>query len=386
MKILDEAKLKRNIDENVKRDIEEEFVGGGEIIVNQNGERVFHELYGKKNASEDISPDCLYRIASMTKPVTACAVLKEVERGNIDLDDDVSNYLPEFEYSKLDIAKVENFKQVIVGKNTKPIKVFHLLTHTSGIGSDWLFGKALAKMTDDDRKSLGSTVAYYSKEPLQFEPFTKECYSPTASFDVAAKIVEKTSGKPFDVYLKDNFFDPLGMKDTTFTPTKEQWGRVVGMFDRDQNGKGYFCEMPEGCVYENFPAQCLCAGAGLVSGAEDYSRFAEMLLAEGKDKKGNTILDGELIKSKMATPLVPASLMGQNIHQWGLGVRVITNESYILPVGSFGWSGAWATAFWVDPVNRITAIYMKNIRCTRYGEYEEITKINFEKDVMDALK
>lgn len=377
MKNLNAKNLKLNIDETLKTELNEKEIGGAEIIVCQNGERIFHEVYGNKNMNEPMPFGGIYRIASMTKPITAVAVLKEVERGNIDLNDDVSNYLPEFEYSNFDIAKLVDGKQVITGKNTKRLKVFHLLSHTSGMGADWIGEKALREMPDESKKSLDSVVKYYSKLPLIFEPYTWERYSITASFDVAAKIVEKVSGKKFDKYLFDNIFYPLSMTDTTFSPNEEQWKRMVGIFDIDRNGNLIAENNTGGCVFENIPASCTCAGGGLASSAEDYLKFAQMLLNDGTDENNVRIIKDELIK-KMRSPVVDSSIMDQ-IHRWGLGVRVVVNKKDILPIGSFGWSGAYKTHFWVDPENRITAILMQNSRLS------DEAKINFEKDVMRSF-
>lgn len=379
MKFLNIQKLNRNISQTLLKELESNKIGGAEIIVNQNGEKIFHEVFGMKNRDEKLTKGCIYRIASMTKPITSVAVLKEVERGNIDLDDDVSNYLPEFEYSNFNIAKLVDGKEVIVGKNTKRLKVFHLLSHTSGMGADWIGEKALREMPAESKKSLDTVVEYYSKVPLMFEPYTWERYSITASFDVAAKIVEKVSGKKFDKYLFDNIFNPLSMTDTTFSPNENQWKRMVGIFNRDQNGNLVVENNAKSCVFEGIPTSCLCAGGGLASSAEDYSKFAQMLLNDGTDENNVRIIDEKLIK-KMRNSVVDDSIMDQ-IHRWGLGVRVVVNPKDILPIGTFGWSGAYKTHFWVDPENRISAILMQN---SRIAEDDE-TKINFEKDVMRSF-
>lgn len=376
---LNETKLKKNISETVERELQDKEIGGAEILINQNGERIFHEVFGRRNDTEKMQFNGIYRIASMTKPITAVAVLKEVERGNIDLDDDVSNYLPDYEYSNFDIVKLVDGKEVVVGKNTKPMKVFHLLSHTSGLGADWIGIKAMENMPDEAKTSLENAAKYYSKTPLMFEPYTWERYSITAAFDVAARIVEIVSKKPYDQYLRDNIFAPLSMTDTTFSPNEEQWKRMVGVFCRDKDGNVIERRMVKGCVFEKLPPSYMCAGGGLASSAEDYSRFAEMLLNDGKDKDGNEIIREDLIR-KMRSPAVDDSIMDQ-IHRWGLGVRVIVSKKDILPIGSFGWSGAYRTHFWVDPENRITAILMQNSSIPE----DDRTKINFEKDVMRSF-
>lgn len=379
MKLLNEVKLRKNISATMGKELQNKEIGGAEIIINQNGERIFHDVFGRKNDTEKMQFDGIYRIASMTKPITAVAVLKEVERGNIDLDDDVSNYLPDYEYSHFDIVKLVDGKEVTVGKNTKRLKVFHLLSHTSGLGADWIGVKAMENMPDEAKTSLENAVKYYANTPMMFEPYTWERYSITASFDVAARIVEIVSKKPYDKYLYDNIFAPLSMNDTTFSPNEEQWKRMVGVFCRTEDGNVVERRMVKGCVFEGLPTSYMCAGGGLASSAEDYSKFAEMLLNDGKDKDGNEIIREDLIK-KMRSSVVDDSIMDQ-IHRWGLGVRVIVSPKDILPVGSFGWSGAYRTHFWVDPVNRITAILMQNSSILD----DDNSQVNFEKDVMRSF-
>ena len=379
MKELDVRKLSKNIRATLEKELEKKHIGGAEIIVNQDGNRVFHDVFGMKNAKKKMPFGCIYRIASMTKPITAVAVLKEVERGNINLNDDVSNYLPEFEYSNFDIAKLDNNKMVITGKNTRPLKVFHLLSHTSGINADWLGVWQMETMPQEAKRSLATAVEYFSKQPLIFEPYTWERYSITGSFDVAARIVEKVSGKSYDKYLYENIFSPLGMNDTTFDPTAEQWDRMVAITNIDKDGNIFDDNTEEGHVFENIPPSYCCAGGGLASSAEDYSKFAQMLLNDGKDPDGNSVVSEDLIK-KMRNPVVDDSIMDQ-IHRWGLGVRVVVNQKDILPIGSFGWSGAYKTHFWADPENKITAILMQNSRIPE----DDITKVSFEKDIMRSF-
>lgn len=379
MKELDVRKLSKNIRATLEKELEKKHIGGAEIIVNQDGNRVFHDVFGMKNAKKKMPFGCIYRIASMTKPITAVAVLKEVERGNINLNDDVSNYLPEFEYSNFDIAKLDNNKMVITGKNTKPLKVFHLLSHTSGINADWLGVWQMETMPQEAKRSLATAVEYFSKQPLIFEPYTWERYSITGSFDVAARIVEKVSGKSYDKYLYENIFSPLGMNDTTFDPKAEQWDRMVAITNIDKDGNIFDDDTEEWHVFENIPPSYCCAGGGLASSAEDYSKFAQMLLNDGKDPDGNSVVSEDLIK-KMRNPVVEDSIMDQ-IHRWGLGVRVVVNQKDILPIGAFGWSGAYKTHFWADPQNKITAILMQNSRIPE----DDITKVSFEKDIMRSF-
>ena len=175
-------------------------------------------------------------------------------------------------------------------------------------------------------------------------------------------------------FLKNNIFDRLGMTDTSFEPN---WERVIGMHNY-LDGKAVKGDTNEGCVFSDFPISHQLGGAGLVSTIDDYCKFAEMLL-----NGGNGIISPESVKL-MSTPSVPYSVQKRN-KRWGLSVKVVSDESYqSLPVGAFGWSGAYGTHFWVDPENKITAVYMKNSHYDGGGD--AITAKNFEWDVTLSMK
>ena len=380
MRELNTEKLKSSIEATAAADLAAHRIGHAEIIVNQNGKRIFHGLFGEKTPGEKLPAGCVYRLASMTKPVTACAVLLAVSRGDISLDDPITKYIPS--YRDLRIAELDGDGNVIEhGMNTVEIKIRHLLCHVSAIGTDPICYRIFDNMTDEEKKSLDSVVELFSRQPLAFTPLSRQSYCPTVAFDVAAKIIEKVTGTTYDRYLKENIFDKLGMIDTTFAPTAKQWDRTVSMYDVDENGQPVIGKTVPGCVFESLPPTYFCAGGGLVSTAEDYSRFAEMLLNEGTSANGVQVLPAEMIR-EMKTVQVPENVMSGN-QRWGLGVRVITDDDYGLPAGTFGWSGAYGTHFWVDPVNRITAVYMKNARVD--GGAGSKTSVQFEKDIMNSL-
>ena len=147
------------------------------------------------------------------------------------------------------------------------------------------------------------------------------------------------------------------MVDPTFAPTPEQWERMIPMHDRVEE-KSVVKPTKPGTIFEGFPTTYFAGGAGLASTLRDYIRFAEMLQNGGR-LDGVQILTEDSVR-QMATPQLPKAIAPGN-EVWGLGVRVIARDAYgPLPVGTFGWSGAYGTHFWVDPVNKITAIYLKN--------------------------
>ena len=177
------------------------------------------------------------------------------------------------------------------------------------------------------------------------------------------------------------------MKDTTFDPTENQWDRLVKLFSKDENGKISDAEDDRKHIYGTNPLTYRCGGAGLMSTAEDYSLFAETLLRGGVAPNGKRVI-GEKFLKEMSAPYCPIELMDVPTQKtgvtWGLGVRVFTNNDGKLPKGTFGWSGAYGTHFYVDPENEITAIYMKNSLFN--GGAGATTAEHFEDDVIASLK
>lgn len=378
MKRLDPEKLSRLISAHAQAELDDGKIGLKEIVVHQNGEQIYRGVF--RYSSPDGAPareNTLFRVASMTKPVTAVAVLQLWERGLLDLDEPVSRFYPCMESPR--IAVIENGGIVSTAPAKNTIRVSDLLSHTSGVGC----APVDALLPATNRVPLKEAVRIISGDPLAFEPRSAQAYSATAAFDLAAGIVETVSGTAFDDYLEKNVFAPLGMTDTTFAPTKEQWARMAPMHDRTADGKSVCAQTAEGCVFEDFILERMAAGAGLASTAEDYIRFAEMLCSCGRTREGGRVLSERAV-ARMSAPNVPEGLMG--CEKWGLGVRVITGADYPhgLGVGCFGWSGAYGTHFWVDPENGISAVMMKNSRYD--GGAGNRSACEFERDVSAALR
>lgn len=371
--ILNKDKIKNAIDTRIRGDVACGRVGGAAAIVKQNGDIVYKGFFGNDGKNNDINERTLFRLASMTKPITAVAILKQIERGLVSLDDPLEKFIPE--YADMDIGALdEDGNIVITGKAHNKITVKHLLSHTSGVGSGVLCGK-LDKLTVSAQTDLKSITDAYASLPLSFEPYSTQSYSATIGFDLLARIVEITSGMSFSEFLKKEIFIPLRMCDTTFDPTEEQWSRTVCMHTYN-DGIVAFKPQNTSSIFGGYPLTYTCGGAGLVSTLADYERFTDMLLSRGIARDGTRILSEDSVKL-MATPAEPYGISPSQ--RWGLSVRVIINDSNRIPKGSFGWSGAYGCHFWVDPENKITAIYMKN--STFDGGSDAQTAANFEKDV-----
>ena len=234
-------------------------------------------------------------------------------------------------------------------------------------------------MKPENTQSISTVVDYFADAAIAFEPYLFQAYSPVVGFDILARIIEITSGLSYSEFVKKEIFEPLGMADTTCVPTDEQWSRMISMHNF-VDGKGVTADKDIRYVFGGFPTTYNCGGAGIASTVDDYSKFANMLLLGG-EYNGVRILPESLARS-IGIPHLPETVMP--CHEiWGLSVRVIVGE-YTLPVGSYGWSGAYGTHFWIDPENKIVAIYMKNSHYD--GGAGASTACAFELDVMNSFE
>ena len=383
MKHLDRECLLETLQARLHAHLENERIGGAQILVTQHGETVCYLSAGYQNilTKEPILPNAIFRLASMTKPVTGIATLIALDKGWFKLDDLVSDYLPE--YKDMVVGKLINNHVETDHPSSTPLRIWHLLSHCNGIMAETSIGNQIKENTPREAfQNISTIVDYCAHVPLAFDPESHTAYTGYVSFDAVARIIELKSGMSYHDFLKAYIFEPLELKDMTYTPSCEQWNRMIQMTDRN-DCLGMSAVDLGNHTFEGFPLSYTCAGAGLVSTIEDYRIFTQMLLCKGKYK--NKQIFGSHLFYELTKPRVPDSTPGRDpISSWGLGVRVVVKD-HILPVGSFGWSGAYGTHFWVDPVNEITAIYMRNSRwydshgCGNIG-------LEFEADVMSCLK
>lgn len=352
---LNRTLLKANIEKIVQYDFDNDKVFGSAYCIIQNNEIVYKKCFGNTSVDNKIpvTENTMFRLASMTKPITAVATLILVERGMLSLSDKVSDYLPQFK--DIHVTQLSAANELIdCGKAKTDVTILHLLTHTSGIGSN---NVKCQKMTDEDKKTIDDSIKFHSGIGLDFEPGSKQQYSGTGAFDVLTKIIEIIAKTDYPNFLKQEVFDPCNMTNTTFVPTEKQWGQMIAMHNK-VNNENQVAQMKKNCVFADYPCTHYLGGAGLASTLDDYSKFAKMLLNKGQTPQ-KQILNEETFQL-LHTPFVSEEIMPAN-ERWGLGVRVIVSESYkTLPVGSFGWSGAYGSHFWIDPTNKIVAVFMKN--------------------------
>ena len=368
MKLLDRERLLENIEKIAAYDFSEHKVFGSAYWVCAQ-DLVVEKCYGVQglDSARPVTASTVFRLASMTKPITAVATLILVERGLLSLDDPVDRYLTAFKSVKIIDAQ---------GASARPEKiptVRQILTHTSGIGG---LKEKIARLSQSDKTTLDASIAFFLKNGLDFEPGSKQMYSGFGAFDVLTKIIEKITGTDYLSFLQREIFAPCEMWDTTFTPSEEQRDRMIEMHDR-VNGANATFAMPKGCIFESIPQTHYLGGAGLASTLHDY--FASMLL-----NRGRTPTTGRILKESTFFELCTPQISKGDFECWGLGVRVIAEEAYpYLPKGCFGWSGAYGSHFWIDPENKIAAVFMKNSKCDGGAANESARK--FEEAVYSSF-
>lgn len=366
------------IEKRIKNDIENNRFYGASAAVRQGSEEIrvtVGLMDGETNTP--LRENTLFRIASMSKLITAVAVMREYEKGRLSPDDELCKYLPA--YASMKIGRLTPDGRVEkVGPASHRITIEHLLNHRSGVISGDTAVQYNA-IPSEDRASLEKIVGYYPATMLAFDPGTDCMYSGVAAFDILSRLVEMTSGMDYETYLRKEILDPLGMTDTTFLPTPEQFSRLCPLHTLTPDGKSA-TEHVIPHIFEDIPATCFSGGAGLCSSLPDYLRFARMLLGNGT-LDGVRILKSETVERMVTVPYeIPNA---QHSEVFGLGMRVIIGRNR-LPLRSFGWSGAYGTHFFIDRENDLCAVYMKNAR--NGGGAGAETANHFEEDVENSLE
>lgn len=383
----------QRINEVIQRYMESNQISGAVTLVARKGRVAHYEAHGLMDieAKTPIRKDAMFRMASSTKPVAGVAIMMLMEEGKVRLSDPVSRFIPEFKNPKVAIPKPSIPAPVVPGQSppvpeittiaaTREITVRDLLTHTSGLGSGGASAGEAAKVMQSRKPTdaLADFIPRLGALPLDFQPGTQFRYSGLAGIDVLSRIVEIASGQTFDQFLKTRIFDPLGMKDTFFALPTDRQNRLMTLYRRAGNKleKHPNQEMLMNRIY-------FSGAAGLVSTAEDYFQFAQML-ANGGQLNGKRLLSPRtvaLMSSNHTGELFPGQLGRPVGMGFGFTVEVVVDPIKAdsrRSVGSFGWDGAFGTHFWVDPKEQLVAVLM--IQTANRGLHRD-----FENAVMQAI-
>jgi CubicO group peptidase (beta-lactamase class C family) len=372
---LSSERLER-IGSTVQRNIDEKRIAGAVTIVVRHGNVAWVKAQGMadREGSKPMRPDTMFRICSMTKPITSTAVMMLYEEGAFLLDDPVSKFLPEFKNPKVQVKPATGAPYSIPA--TREVTIRDLLRHTSGITYQW--NADLGPIYRDANVASGllpydGTIAESTKRlaalPLLFNPGDKWEYG--LGVDVLGRLVEVISGKPLDEFFRSRILEPLGMKDTYFYPPESKLDRLATAYTfYDGKGLNRFPETPitEGAFTysadypERGPRKLFSGGAGLVSTASDYARFCQMILDGGK--AGNTRL-----LSRKSIELMTHDQVGKinSDMDFGLGFGIDGVKTPLPELGSpgqYGWGGFFYTKFSIDPKEQMIVIFMAQLHPT----------------------
>ncbi|MYE54167.1 MAG: beta-lactamase family protein [Chloroflexi bacterium] len=353
-------------------------LASGLTMLARHGETFHFEPYGVLDleSGAPVEHDTLFRIYSMTKPITSTAVMMLYEEGHFSLDDPVGKFIPELASLKVYDGMGETGMRLV--DQQQPITIRHLLTHTSGLSYGFHQDSPVEEMyreadiTPPDG-TLQEMAEKLGRLPLLTQPGTKWRYS--FATDVLGYLVEVISGKPFDQFLQDNILDPLGMSDTSFFAPEEKLDRLATVYGA---GKGGIAPLHNPLVDRHArPHTLFSGGGGLVSTGADYMRFCQMLLNGGAldDHRLLAPKTVEMMRSNhLADALKPFAVGQSNASDtkgcgFGLGFRVVMDIAQHGIIGSNGiysWGGAASTAFWIDPQEDLVAILLTQFMPSSY--------------------
>lgn len=368
--------------QRIDRFLQEKYVGPGrlpnaQLLVSRKGELVHEALLGQQDPERGVklADDTVFRIYSMTKPITCVALMTLVEEGLIALDDPVAKYIPAWKGLGVFSAGLEG--AYLTTPLSRPMQVVDLLRHTSGLtygfqnrtNVDAAYRKL--KVEDFNGGDLDNMIGLLGQVPLEFSP--GEAWNYSVSTDVVGYLVQAVAGKPLDQVFRERIFEPLNMIDTGFFVRDDQKDRFAACYQATPQGG---LKLQDDAQASPFlaPPKLLSGGGGLVSTAADYMRFANMLVNGGE-------LDGARILAPKTVRLMASNHLpgGQDLTQmsrslfsestnagigFGLGVAVVFDPPRTLipcSPGEFYWGGMASTAFWVDPVEEVTAVFMTQL-------------------------
>jgi CubicO group peptidase (beta-lactamase class C family) len=360
------ARLKR-IGTAMQRYVDDDKIAGILAMVARRGQVVYSECFGMMDieANKSMQFDTLFRIYSMTKPITSVAVMMLYEEGHFQLGDPILRFIPGFEDVKVLVKETESGLEL--ANLEREITIWHLLTHTSGLSYgfdendpvDKMYQKRIWRVLEQKPNTmLEQMIQELAWLPLAHQPGSAWRYS--MATDVLGYLVQVVSGMPFGDFLKQRVFEPLGMVDTDFYVPQDKIERFAANYGPGEKGGLKVIDAPATSQFAK-PTRHPSGGGGLVSTASDYVRFAQMLLNQGE-------LDGVRLLGRKTIELMTMNHLPDEFHPFedpsrgfGLGVGVLTDvarSQTLGSVGTYGWGGAANTIFWIDPQEELIGLLM----------------------------
>lgn len=352
----------------------------GWLVVVTRGSKVVHlSAYGSRDveAGGPVQVDTIFRIYSMTKPITSVAAMMLYEEGAFELKDPVSRFVPAFD--EVRVYRSGSALNPVTGPAVEPVRIWHLLTHTAGLTYGFLHAHPVDAMYraagfewgSPEGANLAACCEKWASIPLLFQPGTEWNYS--VATDVLGRVIEVASGMELDRFMRERIFDPLGMTDTAFSVPAGEADRLAALYIPTPGTLKALRNDAMGKLALSDPAY-LSGGGGLVSTAADYHRFTQMLLRHGEldgvrllgsrtvDYMTRNHLPGGADLEAFGRPLfAETSFDGVG---FGLGFSVVDDPAkakVLSSKGEFAWGGAASTAFWVDPAEEITALFFTQL-------------------------
>lgn len=353
---------------------------GVSILVAREGKvaQLTHQGNTAFEGGKPLSDETIFRIYSMSKPITSVAVMMLVERGLVMLQDEVTKYFPQFK--DLRVFAEGSASNYTTREPDRMMTVHDLMTHQSGLTYDFmlthpvdaLYRKNRVNGARSEKQDLAELIDKLAEMPLVFSPGTAWNYS--VSTDVLGRLIEVVSGQSLDVFLEENIFKPLGMNDTSFTIPDDKLHRLAHNYARDPlSGKISLADSPEKTIYRP-GRRFLSGGGGLLSTMSDYYKFCDVMRRHGSTETArilsrktveymtsNHLPNHETLTDRAMGSFSEVAYGGTG---FGLGFSVVTEPAYTATVssrGTFSWGGLASTAFWVDPAEDMTVILMTQL-------------------------
>ena len=364
-------------------------LAGVYAVIVRHGRIAYEHTVGWKNLEhkKPLHRDDIFRVYSMTKPITAAGMMRLVDMGKVTLDDPVAKFIPSF--AQMKVFTGGSASQPILVDAATPMTIRELLTHTSGLAYgttsspiDTIFNAARVYRAEYTVQEFADSVA---KLPLFFSPGTGWNYS--SGIDVAGRVIEAASGQSLGSFLKEQILDPIGMTSTAFRRNEIDQGRLTTLYERAADGKLRAINSSDGLqkMYEP-DAKFFWGSGGLLSTPDDYMRFTQMLM-NGGVANGKRVLSEasvrEMTRNQIAPALIPIP-MGDRGYGFGLAMSVLVDSTMATrpgPNGIYRWSGYVGTYFWNDPVNDMTAMIWTQLSPGSTYPLERV----FQKQVYQAM-
>ncbi|MGI5237374.1 serine hydrolase domain-containing protein [Dactylosporangium sp. CA-139066] len=379
-----DARRLARLDAHFARYVDDGRLAGWQLAIARDGRVVHSSVHGHRDAEHalPVEPDTLWRLYSMTKPVTSVAAMMLWEEGRFELTDPIAEYLPEF--STMRVYDKGSASQPYTVPAAEPIRVWHLLTHTSGLTYgflhtsvvDALYRKAGYELTMKPGADLAEASRDFAALPLLFQPGTAWGYG--VSTDVLGRLVEVVAGMPLPEFIRTRILEPLGMRDTSWSVPRDE-KRLAALYVPGPDGRRLRYDALGDLAFEEPTAPA--GGGGLISCAADYQKFMTMLLNRGAVEGGERLLASRTV-AFMTRNHLPGGADLDTLQTggfaettfegvgFGLGFAVVRDPvpaRVFSSPGSYYWGGAASTAFWVDPVERLTvAFYTQLVPSSTY--------------------